>query len=103
MNPPPPMLPACGYVTVNARAVAIAASTALPPLWRTCAPIAEAIGQLDTTHPGSSFRCGCGGNRSVVRRGLLIREDPTAVDRPGGNSHSRTTPGPWVQRAPSRA
>ena len=35
MNPPPPMLPATGKVTASAKAVATAASTALPPSFST--------------------------------------------------------------------
>ena len=31
MKPPPPMLPASGYVTASANAIATAASIALPP------------------------------------------------------------------------
>ena len=42
MNPPPPMFPASIYVTASANPVAIAASTALPPLlsisWLTSDP-----------------------------------------------------------------
>src|SRR6187551_2750990 len=51
MNPPPPILPAAGYVTANANPVAIAASTALPPDASTCAPASLAIALADTTMP----------------------------------------------------
>src|SRR4051812_29944106 len=49
MNPPPPMLPASGKVTARAKAVATAASTALPPLWRISAPTREAGAETETT------------------------------------------------------
>ena len=39
MKPPPPRLPARGRVTASAKAVATAASTALPPCAMICAPI----------------------------------------------------------------
>jgi hypothetical protein len=51
MNPPPPMLPANGYVTAIANAVATAASTALPPRASTAAPRSEAMSDDDTTRP----------------------------------------------------
>src|SRR5262245_15736040 len=51
MKPPPPMLPAVGWVTAKARPVATAASTALPPFFRISRPAFEAIGSTDTTAP----------------------------------------------------
>ena len=45
MNPPPPMLPAAGYVTVKAKAVATAASTALPPRLRIATPHVARLGR----------------------------------------------------------
>ena len=51
MNPPPPMLPAVGWVTASAKAVAMAPSTALPPLLMTCQPTSEAMSLCDTTMP----------------------------------------------------
>src|SRR5205807_2650725 len=51
MNPPPPMLPATGYVTASAKATATAASTALPPDLRTDTPTSAAGGDAQTTMP----------------------------------------------------
>src|SRR5690242_6944860 len=51
MNPPPPMLPAPGYVTASANAVATAASTAFPPRRRMLAPTSDAIDELEMTSP----------------------------------------------------
>jgi hypothetical protein len=48
-KPPPPMFPALGWVTASASAVAIAASTALPPAARTSCPTFDASGVSDTT------------------------------------------------------
>src|SRR6516165_4843990 len=42
MKPPPPMLPAAGSTTAKAKAVATAASTALPPRFRISVPASEA-------------------------------------------------------------
>ena len=54
-NPPPPRLPAVGYATAIANAVATAASTALPPCWSTSSPIFVASAQSLVTAP-----CGLG-------------------------------------------
>ena len=51
MKPPPPMLPAVGWTTASANAVATAASTAVPPAAITSAPIREAISFCDATMP----------------------------------------------------
>src|SRR5688500_7015954 len=51
MKPPPPMLPAVGYVTAMAKAVATAASTAVPPRARIAAPMSDAKSDEDTTTP----------------------------------------------------
>src|SRR5437899_531504 len=51
MNPPPPMLPAAGYVTARANAVATAASTALPPRLRMETPTSDAGREMETTAP----------------------------------------------------
>ena len=51
MKPPPPMLPAVGCVTASANPVAMAASTALPPLRRTRAPTSLAIHCWEETTP----------------------------------------------------
>src|SRR5205085_11895879 len=51
VKPPPPMLPATGYVTASANAVATAASTALPPAASTLRPTSLAIALAETTIP----------------------------------------------------
>src|SRR3982751_6413181 len=51
MKPPPPMLPALGCVTASAKAVATAASMALPPFLRIAAPTSEAGEEVETTIP----------------------------------------------------
>jgi hypothetical protein len=51
MKPPPPTLPAAGYVTASANPVAIAASTALPPAASTSRPAALAMLLAETTMP----------------------------------------------------
>src|SRR5207247_8196904 len=49
MNPPPPILPASGSTTASANPTATAASTALPPCFRTSIPTWLASGWPDTT------------------------------------------------------
>src|SRR5579862_2079877 len=49
MNPPPPMLPALGYVTASANPVATAASTALPPAFMISTPASLAYFDMLTT------------------------------------------------------
>src|SRR3954470_22600270 len=51
MKPPPPMLPAVGCVTASAKAVATAASTAVPPAAIASAPMRDAIAFCDATMP----------------------------------------------------
>src|SRR5580765_8333915 len=51
MKPPPPMLPAVGWVTASAKAVATTASTAVPPAAITSAPTRDAISLCDATIP----------------------------------------------------
>src|SRR5512145_3207290 len=51
MKPPPPMLPAEGWVTAKAKLVATAASTAFPPLASTDAPASHAGAETQTTRP----------------------------------------------------
>src|SRR5206468_3835437 len=51
MNPPPPMLPAVGWTTASAKAVATAASMALPPSRIASAPIVDATSLCDATMP----------------------------------------------------
>ena len=49
MNPPPPILPAVGWVTASAKAVATAPSMALPPSRITVQPTSEAMSLCETT------------------------------------------------------
>lgn len=49
MKPPPPILPAKGYVTAKVKPTATAASTALPPALRTATPTSVACGSCVTT------------------------------------------------------
>src|SRR5262249_19631489 len=51
MKPPPPMLPASGQVTARAKPTATAASTALPPFFRTATPTSAAGAETQTTMP----------------------------------------------------
>ena len=51
MKPPPPMLPANGWVTASAKPTATAASTALPPCWSTATPTSAAVASIATTMP----------------------------------------------------
>src|SRR4051812_36422742 len=51
MKPPPPRLPAEGCVTASAKAVATAASTALPPWASTPAPASQDGVETQTTRP----------------------------------------------------
>ena len=51
MNPPPPMLPAVGWVTPSANATATAASTALPPRFRIAMPMSLALASALATAP----------------------------------------------------
>jgi hypothetical protein len=50
-NPPPPMLPALGQVTAIVNAVAMAASTALPPCLSISTPTSDAIAEDEDTTP----------------------------------------------------
>src|SRR5450759_60947 len=51
MKPPPPMLPALGWVTASASPTATAASMALPPFFRTSSPTTVAWRSRETTMP----------------------------------------------------
>ena len=62
MKPPPPMLPAVGWVTPSAKPTATAASTALPPFSSTAMPIAVACFSALVTAPrlpGGDVGGGC--------------------------------------------
>src|SRR5258708_3012363 len=63
MKPPPPMLPALGCVTASAKAVATAASTALPPLASTPAPASQAGAEVQTTIPSFDWTPSAAGCR----------------------------------------
>src|SRR5205814_5365424 len=64
MKPPPPILPAVGWTTASANAVATAASTAVPPSLIASAPMRDAISFCDATMP-SFARIGTDPARSV--------------------------------------
>src|SRR5437762_11587342 len=51
MKPPPPILPAVGWTTASANAVATAASTAVPPSLIASAPMRDAVAFCDATMP----------------------------------------------------
>ena len=51
MKPPPPRLPAAGCVTARAKPTATAASTALPPRFKTSTPTRVACSSADPTMP----------------------------------------------------
>ena len=67
MNPPPPMLPAPGYVTASANPTHTAASTALPPRFRMSMPARDANASADETIPcrprAGSREAPCAGTR----------------------------------------
>src|SRR5213592_4296388 len=77
MKPPPPMLPALGWVTASANAVATAASTAFPPLARMAAPASHAGADVHTTSPSldetpsslDATTARCAGSASKAIRG----------------------------------
>src|SRR5215210_3999820 len=64
MYPPPPRLPASGYVTARANPTATAASTALPPCFMTSAPTLEARGSSLAT-----IACAANCGRAPARKG----------------------------------
>jgi hypothetical protein len=68
-KPPPPILPAVGCVTASAKAVATAASTALPRSRRTSAPMFDARASCETTMP------------CVARTGIELLSSPASVTR----------------------
>src|SRR3990167_4933894 len=64
MKPPPPILPASGWVTASAKATATAASTALPPAFKMSTPIMAASRSGPATMPwratvGLAANSGC--------------------------------------------
>ena len=82
-NPPPPMLPAVGWVTARAKAVATAASTALPPSHRTSAPTCEAMKFCETTMPlraragGAAAEAGPDDAQAIAATAATSTEDRT--------------------------
>src|SRR5262245_51508518 len=90
MKPPPPMLPAVGWVTAMTNAVATAASIALPPSLITLKPICDAMSFWVMTIPsfartGDDPACSerLDSARTVVRRRKARR-----VMRPPGADYS---------------
>src|SRR5439155_15452241 len=72
MKPPPPMLPAVGWTTASANAVATAASTAVPPSLIASAPMREAISFCEAAMP-SFARIGTDPARSVIETNAQAR------------------------------
>src|SRR5690242_200715 len=103
MNPPPPMLPALGCVTASANAVATAASTALPPLFRIAAPTSEAGADVVITIPSRDVT----GGDSVCCAAACV---PYVTAKPSGTARiqnerpvrSITTSRWWRRDASSR-
>src|SRR5436190_13636332 len=98
MKPPPPRLPADGWVTASANAVATAASTALPPRASTLAPASQDGAETQTTRPSfdgtprsSADRRGAPPDAASVKAriaiGALMRRSATA--RRYGNCNCR--------------
>ncbi len=71
MNPPPPIFPAKGCVTARAKPTATAASTALPPDFKTATPTSVANGSCATTIPlrayTGSWALICGARRPRLK------------------------------------
>src|SRR6185503_2509299 len=109
MKPPPPMLPALGRVTASAKAVATAASTALPPRARTDAPASQAGADVHTTRPSLDETASSGAatgrtagtatsTASSVRNTFFMRESlPEATDYTESTDQN---PGPRTPRNP---
>jgi hypothetical protein len=85
-KPPPPMLPAVGWTTASANAVATAASAALPPDARICLPAAVASAASDTTMnvlPAPRTLRSSSGDLPASRyfgSGAATAADPASVD-----------------------
>src|SRR4051812_47963688 len=97
MNPPPPMLPASGQVTARAKPTATAASTALPPLARTCSPTRLAGGETDPTPPFRPSPAATAARHSTATRAIRL-----IVHAPVGSGF----PPVWwliLRRAPARS
>ena len=90
MNPPPPMLPAVGYVTASANPVATAASTALPPFASTSRPTSLAMLLAETTIPRGAVSTRVAA--TVVGNAVRTGGEEHAAPRESAPS-SRTRPG----------
>src|SRR5580765_7875991 len=109
MKPPPPMLPAPGYVTASAKAVATAASTALPPRRRIDAPTSDAMAELETTRPVVDLTtpvscCAHEVDAAETSRALVPTEstlrkkrDMGVLERVGGSARAATSACGWLQ------
>src|SRR6516225_11752095 len=75
MNPPPPMFPVAGCVTARAKAVAIAASTALPPCCRIASPAAAPGSETATTTPLRNSGAFSPASTSLVAKLSLATKD----------------------------
>src|SRR5262245_61303296 len=72
MNPPPPIPQLNGSVTPSVAAVATAASTALPPVFRTRIPAAVASALIDATAPPVPVTTGCAVAVTVLATGCVV-------------------------------
>jgi hypothetical protein len=71
IKPPPPMLPALGWVTASANPTAVAASIALPPFFKTCSPAAwHAV----------RGKPPCRAARALAVRPTSVRRPPSAAE-----------------------
>src|SRR5438105_11048926 len=88
INPPPPMLPAAGSTTAKAKAVATAASIALPPFCRISTPARDASSSSVATMPCAPRTACLGHTASDSVRSLYS----AAVCALRGNPHHRIAP-----------
>jgi len=73
-NPPPPRLPACGWTTARASAVATAASAALPPARKISRPASVAAGAaLDTAPPFPRTAAGWAASTTATQKSSSVR------------------------------
>src|SRR5690349_7299234 len=80
MKPPPPILPASGYVTASVNAIATAASTALPPSLKICSA-ASAL-YLSATATADAVSTGCCGGGAFAYAGADSRKPADVVKSP---------------------
>src|SRR5438552_3535356 len=95
MKPPPPMLPAAGCVTARAKAVATAASTALPPSLRMVRPASDPGADTDTTTPlrNSTPLSPAGAGASQIARTVRPSKKRSII-----KSSFPVTPGLWPRQ-----